>query len=277
MGEIEYVLTDKTGTLTQNKMILRGLCIGDKLFGGEFGYNENQDKEFKLKKRDKFDNELHKILSGENQERLPYEMDIAKHKIKQGGVKEKFDPDKNYYEKRKSTYPLGLFSKSNISEKSKSMKKELKFLDSKRGATGNPSMEEFHTDNLEYIDFDRPEDQEPISLKKALTLQREKSFSFIPPKERTFPPNLKNGTQFKTYHQLSKEFALCAALCHEILVEEDEETKERKYQGSSPDEIAICAGAKKIGSEFRGNSLGISKVNFLGEELEFEVKMVKIK
>jgi magnesium-transporting ATPase (P-type) len=36
LGQIEYILTDKTGTLTQNKMVLRGIFIGDCYFGGEF-------------------------------------------------------------------------------------------------------------------------------------------------------------------------------------------------------------------------------------------------
>lgn len=46
LGQIEYILSDKTGTLTQNKMVLRGLFIGESLFGGEF--TENGDKnEFK--------------------------------------------------------------------------------------------------------------------------------------------------------------------------------------------------------------------------------------
>ena len=36
LGQIQYVLSDKTGTLTQNKMVLRGLFIGDCIFGGNF-------------------------------------------------------------------------------------------------------------------------------------------------------------------------------------------------------------------------------------------------
>lgn len=36
LGQIEYILSDKTGTLTQNKMVLRGLFVGDCIFGGEF-------------------------------------------------------------------------------------------------------------------------------------------------------------------------------------------------------------------------------------------------
>lgn len=36
MGSIQYVLSDKTGTLTKNKMELKGLCIADKVYGGEF-------------------------------------------------------------------------------------------------------------------------------------------------------------------------------------------------------------------------------------------------
>lgn len=40
LGSIEYVLSDKTGTLTKNKMEMRGFCVGEKIFGGYFAENE---------------------------------------------------------------------------------------------------------------------------------------------------------------------------------------------------------------------------------------------
>lgn len=264
-------MTDKTGTLTQNKMVLRGVIIADQLFGGTFGYSENGDKLFNYSKTGKnFDDDLTRYLDNENKEELPFPMDIANFKLKKGSIEDDSRDESQHN-------PFNIFQSSKISMNSRNTKKELNYIFSK-DKNFDPSLLEFHTDNPDLVDYDHtnhPDGQEPVDFKRSLSIHNSKSFSFYPPKERNFPENYPDGTTYKTYHQITKEFILCASLCHEILVEEDKETGKKKYQGSSPDEIAICNGAKKIGSEFLGSSLGESKVDFFGEKMKFEVKMVK--
>lgn len=84
LGEVEYVLTDKTGTLTQNKMILRGLCIGDKLFGGDFIKNDEGDSEFRLKGDTNFDSKIAELVQDGSEEIMPSEMNIANFRIYRG-------------------------------------------------------------------------------------------------------------------------------------------------------------------------------------------------
>jgi magnesium-transporting ATPase (P-type) len=40
------------------------------------------------------------------------------------------------------------------------------------------------------------------------------------------------------------EYAQCLAVCHSVQVDKDQETGNKTYQASSPDELALVDGAK---------------------------------
>lgn len=42
LGNIDFILADKTGTLTRNKMDLRGIIFARKVFGGIFTKKSNE-------------------------------------------------------------------------------------------------------------------------------------------------------------------------------------------------------------------------------------------
>lgn len=75
------------------------------------------------------------------------------------------------------------------------------------------------------------------------------------------------------YKQLTEEYLKCAAICHECLVNTDEDGN-RSFQSSSPDEIAICQRLKEIGVEFQGIRKEKGYVKLFKEDRIFEMLMV---
>ena len=61
------------------------------------------------------------------------------------------------------------------------------------------------------------------------------------------------------------------SLNHNVLTEKDNETGEKYYSGSSPDEVVLVQSAKEIGVEFIERSGDISRVKILDKEHEFQV------
>lgn len=263
-------MTDKTGTLTQNKMILRGLSIGDKLFGGEFNENKKKEKFFKAKKDKNFDQELENFVK-ENKEKMPIKQTCAnfhlhKQQTKFNGNKEDILDENDVRIRSKFNFKNEEFNNSQASKKSLiSMhdsipKEELPY-------------EELHFDlenrKLHSTKSKRQETKATFSEKKSIS-------------KKNFKNNEENNLEpsfFHTYQDLISEFLTCASLCHECIIEKKTEKNSKisvsTYQGSSPDEVAICTSMKQIGSEFLGNQLGTSTLNFFGLEKKFQVKMVK--
>jgi magnesium-transporting ATPase (P-type) len=301
LGQIEYVLTDKTGTLTQNKMILRGLCIGDKLFGGNF-HNINKDTKFgpdgkedttkkdefrfKIHSPDYFDQELEEYLSSKpTANDLPFPMDVWTEPMKKQNYGNSTGARDAKMASMRSVDPtLNL---------SKPKSKQFTYIPQFDGE--DDQMNEFVcrdkklfssevTGPRERVMWSKPKnkigDQSKSALRDSVyerNKDRRRSLSnFLganPSKERRFPKNLQGGTVFRTYEELTQEFLICAALNHECLIQQGEEG-ETRFSGSSPDEIAICQGAKNLNVKFLGNSLGKSTIDYYGQILTYEVPIV---
>lgn len=359
LGQIEYVLTDKTGTLTQNKMILRGLIIGDKLFGGDFALDEQGDKIFKIQSKEDFDKDLDGYLREQNQAKLPYPMDISTFQVPGYNLKKNTGNEVDTLVRGNSQLRFMENAKNSLRMQSKvevdnqddglfdneeQLRNEIRKRDSyavsqhiiakkQRLAMnrntladlypedGHLHMDQYrsqgmqdHFNNsnitprpylptIERVSVQEEESrqvgvanqieireagQDPDRAKKLQFretddqndkhAQQNKKFFRMPTIDRKYPKcNYEKGTVLEDYTSLTREFMTCASLCHELLVEETKQkdgSVTKAYQGSSPDEIAICAGAKKCGVEFMGNSLGFSKVDFLGDMQDWEVLIV---
>jgi magnesium-transporting ATPase (P-type) len=46
LGQVDYILTDKTGTLTCNKMEFRNIVVGNDIYGEELSLNDFQDIDY---------------------------------------------------------------------------------------------------------------------------------------------------------------------------------------------------------------------------------------
>jgi hypothetical protein len=106
--------------------------------------------------------------------------------------------------------------------------------------------------NVSFIDFENQMSSRKLESNQKLNEsktepndeKKEDHFLEMPPANRVYPKcDFNKHTVIGSYTALSREFMTCASLCHELLVEvkkENDGTETRTYQGSSPDEIAIC-------------------------------------
>ena len=254
LGEIEYILTDKTGTLTQNKMELVGISIANKTFGGEFKMSDNglsyNRKKLSLNNSEStnsskiWDLDLNELLNDKNQENLLP-------KLKNIWPKKNFGSSLNKSQDRKSLLANQkdqLLDKKNLTEDftetDQLTKFDLKDINNRRRSRRRP----FSTGTKNFKD-----------------------------EKESFEENIimKSNFYIDSYYMLVHEFLIAASLCHECLVEKTK-TGNLKYQGSSPDEIAILKGLKDIGCKFLGTEMKVSKINLLGEEKNYQIKMVSI-
>lgn len=80
----------------------------------------------------------------------------------------------------------------------------------------------------------------------------------------------KTNHVYKDQKDMVYEFWLLLALCHDCLMEKDQETGIVSYQGESPDEITLVDSARHMGFMFIGSNSVYKNVNIFGETHSIE-------
>ncbi|KAF8969603.1 hypothetical protein BDZ97DRAFT_1794193 [Flammula alnicola] len=218
LGQIEYIFSDKTGTLTQNSMIFRKCSIGGKMYNGD--ELEEEEEESSLKKMPSPDEKGPPpayappagISEGEKPKNLGAEIPLEQLRSS-GSSSAAYQSSKTHVEK-------GL-TKPKSSPGADSDSSDL---------AGPPPP---------------PGDEEPNASTSTAT---PKVIHHFHDAELSRTYNSENAAHAR---QLNGFFSVLA-LCHTVLTNLDKETGKLEYKAQSPDEAALVQAAADMGFVFRG-------------------------
>ena len=253
LGQIKYIFSDKTGTLTKNFMKFKRVSIGLKQ------YNENKENEFEHDVNEN-ENNIYEFKSGTNltmesngQENLNQNKNDAKIINKEDIKKKKkeknrdeygrirhveFDDDKDLIKDLGIVSLMNSQSNNNI-ENDNNAPKDEKNIKEEIISTKSEVEDDKKT---ELIDRESNAYEEEISKEKTENTEEEKDDDEI---EKNPDVNQK---------EMLDLFMTALATCHSGVVEEKEFILNKKliYQASSPDEVAILNFARKYKYIFLG-------------------------
>lgn len=178
LGQIEFVFSDKTGTLTCNKMVFKLCVVGHELYGDCSSFSDIKS----------------------------------------------FVDKRNFGNRDKNTQ-------------------------SKRPLTKLFLLDDFRLDDLEKGVLDP---NPPVNLSITNSRGEEKIV-------------------YKEQIELVNEFFFLLSVCHDCLMERNQETGDVTYQGESPDEITLVDAAMNMGYMFLGSASAYKTIKHFGEKKNIEV------
>ena len=270
LGQVEFLFSDKTGTLTVNKMEFKSCFIGGVLFG-DFESDDfnifNKEKNLGIQNnKNKIDKNIINInvnddqsSNNENDEINEYQdgIEINKEKIlsyrdnPKNFIKEKNNFEENLdYEKFIEMENLHFAGDKRIANVLSSDSEE----DANKAAFGYPENNNLLNENEKFnFNFNNKNNENLLSAENLY-----EKFDVLPDANLTI-------LEFKK--QIINFFRICT-LCHSAINEKDKHGK-AQFASSSPDEIAFLQGAKQTGFAFSKRTTNtIEILNSYTKEIE---------
>ena len=210
LGKVEYIFSDKTGTLTSNEMQLREVSIKGQVLGSaSFRLEERRDLQGVAALKT-FDSKL--AMAARAVGKTPTLQSL----VSSGG----------------STRKILAFHHSNPSHGTAG---------SLGLQQGDFSLDAFDPDS-DIIDEEQQNLDTSAVIRSSLTLG---------------------------HHMMDFFTNIC--LCHSLILEPHPDGGQPRYQGPSPDEVALVDAARQLGFEFVSRSQSGMKLNMLGHEVNYEI------
>jgi magnesium-transporting ATPase (P-type) len=252
LGQVKYIFSDKTGTLTKNYMNFKRVTIGYSQ------YNKQEIKE----KENNIEN-YNNIYSGENKNSTDIVINVNSNKKNKNRTKEKkFDFDNTNVEfideKNKN---ININDKNNISNKNIRI---LNYRDDYGIITNVLFLnDEKFREDLNSIFNKGKNDIEKLDNEEDNIDNKENSLSNSSKEDEDENISLNNNLEYNINEEkeekLTQEkyldlFMTAISTCHSGIISEKEYEKDKKlvYQASSPDEVAILNFARKYKYIFYG-------------------------
>jgi magnesium-transporting ATPase (P-type) len=243
LGKIEYVFSDKTGTLTSNEMQLRQLSIKGQVLGSPNFRLEDHSSLEGLSALRRFDNKLARAAravsnstawnslvggGGSHQKVMAYHHSNPSHGTADSlGLQHKinledFDPSEELFQQNS---PIAEETEGGLTS----------------GGENSPTGVRFQSPDSRGDDGGTVEDR-AAAARSAVTLG---------------------------HHMVDFFTNIC--LCHSLILESDTVGGELRYQGPSPDEVALVSAARQMGFVFKNRSQASITLEMLGKEVVYEV------
>ncbi|KAG0052855.1 hypothetical protein BGZ83_002063 [Gryganskiella cystojenkinii] len=233
LGQVSYLFSDKTGTLTENIMIFRKFCVAGHSFNHDLDPESIQNPQ---------------KMAHENQEMM---VGGEGHDHSGSGSSDGQEVHRRHKYKSKAGKVVGKLKRSSHRRNRTST------------ATGYQSLDGNEA-NVTEMETSQSE-QYPDSIHAGHHQKPSYAETIVPCTPTSqLVPFLKSGARHAMTERI-RFFLLAMALCHDAVPElmDESDPESFKYQAASPDENALVAGAKELGFVFVERSRGGIRVRSL--------------